>query len=147
MHEVISHEGVALRLNAWQTELSKRDPRWKTLELAAESKPTLEFLKCIADYLAVNYFGGAGPNVRVDKMRGQPTQVQDQQCENMLLLHKYLLLYEELSHAMNHGDIGLLETTFPPWIAIFKATAKHKYATHILKHLNDIHFRYPKAIR
>jgi hypothetical protein len=65
----------------------------------------------------------------------------------MYLLHKYLLLYEETSHAMNHGDIGLLETVFPPWIAIFKATGKHKYATHILKHLNNVHWRYPKDLR
>ena len=147
MHEVIDHEGVALRLSAWQTELSKRNAAWTSLKLVAQSKPTPEYLKSVADHLAVNYVAGAGPNVRVDRMRRQPIKVRDQQRENMFLLHKYLLLYDQATHAMNHGDIGLLETTFPPWIAIFKATGKHKYATHIMKHLNDVHWRYPKDLR
>lgn len=32
------------------------------------------------------------------------------QFENALLLNKYFLLYEELSYAMNSGDIGRIET-------------------------------------
>ncbi|KAG2344206.1 hypothetical protein BDR05DRAFT_882793, partial [Suillus weaverae] len=53
------------------------------------------------------------------------------------------LLYEELSYAMNHGDIGYTKTCIVAWIPIPKATAKHKYAMHILNFLIDIHFVYP----
>jgi hypothetical protein len=76
MHEVISDEGIALQLNAWQTELCKCNPAWKTLELVGQLKPLPEYLKSIADYLAVNYVAGAGPNVRVNRIRGQPQSLQ-----------------------------------------------------------------------
>ncbi|CAK5275025.1 unnamed protein product, partial [Mycena citricolor] len=57
------------------------------------------------------------------------------------------LLYEEITHAMNHGDIGRVETCFPAWIYIFKGTGKHKYAAHMIKFLRDVHFIYPPQLR
>ena len=68
------------------------------------------------------------------------------QFENSQLLHKYFLLYEELSHAMNSGDIGRVETCIVSWIPILKAVGKHKYATHMTKFLIDVHFLYPPRL-
>ncbi|KAG1867738.1 hypothetical protein F4604DRAFT_1881623 [Suillus subluteus] len=81
----------------------------------------------------------------------QPDERQDKQYENNLLINKYFLLYEELSYAMNIGDIAHVETCIIAWTLIFKATGKHKYATCMTEFLINLHFNYPtglqKAIR
>jgi hypothetical protein len=56
---------------------------------------------------------------------------------------KYLALYEEFSWAMNFGDIGRVERCLLPWIALFKGTGKHKYATHLERFLTSVHFELP----
>jgi hypothetical protein len=83
----------------------------------------------------------------VSGLRKKPAAVRDKQLENVLLMHQHFLLYEELSYAMNFGDIGRIETLFPPWICIFKATGKHKYAAHMVTFLTDVHFVYPKDLK
>jgi hypothetical protein len=40
-------------------------------------------------------------------------------------------LYVDLSYTINTGDIGQVEALILPWIYIFKATQKHKYAQHM----------------
>ncbi|KIL54169.1 hypothetical protein M378DRAFT_43798, partial [Amanita muscaria Koide BX008] len=72
--------------------------------------------------------------------RLNPTSERDQLFENATLVLKYLALYEELSWAMNHGDIARVERCLLPWIALFKATGKHKYATHLTRFLTTVHF-------
>ncbi|KAI6100669.1 hypothetical protein EDD16DRAFT_1492513, partial [Pisolithus croceorrhizus] len=67
--------------------------------------------------------------------------------ENALLLNKYFLLYEELSFAMNHSDIGRTETCIMSWILILQATGKHKYATHMTNFLFNTHCIYPLGLR
>jgi hypothetical protein len=62
-------------------------------------------------------------------------------------MHQYFMLYEELSHSINFGDIGQVETCFPEWAYILKATRKHKYATAMVKQLTDIHFVYPQGLK
>ena len=83
--------------------------------------------------------------------RNKQTAGCDEQFENALLLNWYFLLYEELHHAMNAGDVGRVETCLRTWIFIFKATVKHKYAAHLTKYLIDVHYTFPaglqKAIR
>jgi hypothetical protein len=48
---------------------------------------------------------------------------------------------------MNQGDVGRVETLFPPWINLFRATGKHKYAVHMTTFLTDIHFVYPERLK
>ena len=146
-HEVINHEGIALRLDAVLTELRQRNKAWQSLELFAESKPTEQYLKTLADHVALQYIASSCPDVDVYALRRKPKDHRDEQRENILLTHKYFLLYEEMSHAMNYGDIGRLETLFPAWIAIFKATGKHKYATYMTQLLSNLHWNYPKQLR
>ena len=148
MHEVILQEGVALRLDAWRMEVCKRNPAWTSLNQFAESKPSYEDLTAIANDIVRDYIAGfRSADVDVFKLRQQPPAKRDAQRENILLLHRYLLLYEEITYAMNYGDIGQLESVLPPWIAIFKATGKHKYATSLSKFLSDLHWRYPGPLR
>ena len=145
MHEVISHTGIALRLDAWRAEVEKRNCEWTSLEAYARSEPTQEHIEEIADCLAVNYVAGYEANIF--KLRGYASTSRDGQHENILIMHQYFLLYEEIAFAMNHGDIGRLETLFPPWIYIFKATGKHRYANSMVKFLTEVHFLYPDGLK
>ncbi|KIJ91192.1 hypothetical protein K443DRAFT_115398, partial [Laccaria amethystina LaAM-08-1] len=144
MQDLIMHEGIALRLDAWTMELQRRDQTCTTLDDFAASCPTKESITELSDYLAGNYVSGGQESTDIFVLHtGTPAAQQDYQCENILLMHKYFLLYEEMSYTMNQGDIGRLETLFPPWISIFRGTGKHKYASHMAKFLSDVHFVYP----
>ena len=148
MHEVITQDGAALRLDAWRVELKKMNDEWDSLDKFAATHPTKDEIRAIADAVATKYVSGSDHDVdvRIFDLRHRPDNERDAQRENTLLMHRLFLLYEELTHAMNYGDIGRLETTFPPWIAIFKATGKHKYATHMCRFLYDVHIRLPKPL-
>ncbi|KAJ7214687.1 hypothetical protein C8J57DRAFT_1600637 [Mycena rebaudengoi] len=144
MHEVIRHVGIILRLDAWRVEAKRRNPLWKSLKDFVDSKPTSAQINEMAEYLAENYVSGG--TVDIYAVRSRPTFVRDKQNENTKIMHQYFLLYEELSFAMNQGDIGRLETTFLPWSSIFRAVGKHKYSTHMIKYLTDVHFVYPPRL-
>ncbi|KAJ7169358.1 hypothetical protein C8R43DRAFT_1121232 [Mycena crocata] len=146
MHEVIMHTGAALRLDAWRVEALRRNPAWKSLDDFAASTPTLSFLVEMSQYLASHYVAGA-EDLNIYELRSKPGAARDQQHENVLQIHQYFFLYEEMSFSMNYGDIGRVETLFPPWIYIFKAVGKHKYAAHMVKFMTDVHFVYPPPLR
>ncbi|KAF7971243.1 hypothetical protein HWV62_21560 [Athelia sp. TMB] len=127
MHEVIQITGTALRLDAWRTEAQLRNPACTTLEEFAATKPSREQISALAQHLALHYVAGYEANIF--EMRAEHTlSERDCQHENILLMQQYFLLYEEITFAMNYGDIGRLETLWPAWIYIFKATGKHKHA-------------------
>ena len=144
MHEVINYTGIALHLDAWQVEVEKRNCGM-SLEAFARSEPTQELIEEIADYLAINYVAGYEANIF--KLHGLASTLRDAQHENIIIMHQYFLLYEEISFVMNHGDIGCLKTLFPPWIYIFKATGKHRYANLMVKFLTEVHFLYPDGLK
>jgi hypothetical protein len=143
MHQVIGHSGISRRIDCWRVETAQRNPEHTTLEAFAASKPSLEELKNMANWIATHYVADS----RMERLRKEPKGQRDQQYENALLLNKYCLLYEELCHAMNIGDIARVETCLITWIFIFRATGKHKYATHIIKFLSNVHFVYPRGLR
>ncbi|KAF8174506.1 hypothetical protein K438DRAFT_1908883 [Mycena galopus ATCC 62051] len=136
MHEVIMHTGAALRLDAWRVEALRRNPEWKSLDAFAASKPTFTLLLEMSQYLASHYVAGA-EGLNIYELRTKPVAEWDQQRENILQIHQYFCLYEEMSFSMNYGDIGRVETLFPPWIYIFKAVGKHKYAAHMVKFMTN----------
>ncbi|KAJ7750589.1 hypothetical protein B0H16DRAFT_1663320 [Mycena metata] len=146
MHEVIAHAGAALRLDAWRVEVLRRNPLWTSLQVFADSKPSFALVTEISDYFASHYVAG-GEDFNIFELRQRPVHERDKQHENTLQMHQYFLLYQELSFAMNYGDIGRIETLFPTWIYIFKAVGKHKYASHMLKFMTDLHFVYPPPLR
>ncbi|KAF8979283.1 hypothetical protein BDQ17DRAFT_1264909, partial [Cyathus striatus] len=57
------------------------------------------------------------------------------------------LLYVELSHAMNSGDIGRVEATVLPWVYMFKANGKHKYASQMLQFMTNMREVYSPELR
>ncbi|KAI1783104.1 hypothetical protein LXA43DRAFT_1135135, partial [Ganoderma leucocontextum] len=116
MHEVIQHVGIASRLDCWRVEVQKRH-RLGSLEEWAARKPSWDDIQSIAAHLTRSYIA----DKRFHRLRCIPASERDQQWENTLLREQYFLLYEELSYAMNAGDIGRVETCFMPWAFIFRA--------------------------
>jgi hypothetical protein len=62
-------------------------------------------------------------------------------------MQQYFLLYEEMSHALNYGDIGRVESLFTPWIYLFRGVGKHKYGHQMEKFMTDLHFHYPAKLQ
>lgn len=143
MHQLITYSGICRRLNCWEEALAKIDPRIQNLDAFAATEPSFARLVEIAEILARDYIA----THTVVTARRQPHPQRDMQHENAVILNKYLLLYEELTHAMNSGDIGRVETCIVAWILVFKTTGKHKYATHMTEFLMNVHFVYPEGLR
>ncbi|OCH86115.1 hypothetical protein OBBRIDRAFT_738611, partial [Obba rivulosa] len=141
MHEVIQHIGIVSRLDCWRVEV-KQIYGYPSLEEWAKIKPSWEDLKRVAQTLVTKYSAGH----TFTRLRLQPQSARDQQQENALLRQRYYLLYEEITYAMNAGDIGRVEQCFLPWILIFKGCGKHKYATHMLRFLHNLHYVYPSKL-
>ncbi|CDO77022.1 hypothetical protein BN946_scf184380.g8 [Trametes cinnabarina] len=143
-HDLINHIGTLLLLDAWQVEVQRR---WgfDTLEEWAESKPAVADVEDTARSLIQGHVEGAGQNMWAvqEKFAGQRDKVK----ENTMRTLNYLLLYEELSFAMNAGDIGRMETLLVSWISIFRAVGKHKYATYMLRFMHALHLVYPEGLR
>ncbi|KAI0761224.1 hypothetical protein BC629DRAFT_1294761, partial [Irpex lacteus] len=142
-HELINHVGEVLRL-AWCLEARRNG--YLTLEKWAEAKPSLDEIDKYAERLASTYVEGEDAS-HLYQMKTRPASQRDKLHENTLRTHHYLMLYEELSYAMNEGDIGRVETVFAPWILIFRAVGKHKYANRMLLFMHQLYEVYPEALR
>ena len=135
MHQLVGHAGTCRRLDCWRVHIANKfNMAYPDLDAFTQSEPTLDDLKAIADEMVHVYVA----THRLQREQQRPSKERDMQFENSQLLHKYFLLYEELSHAMNSGDIGCVETCIVSWIPILKAVGKHKYATHMTKFLIDV---------
>ncbi|KAI6017947.1 hypothetical protein BKA83DRAFT_4464994 [Pisolithus microcarpus] len=132
MHQLVGHAGICRRLDCWRVHTCK-EKGFNSLKDFAHSKPTLDDLKAMAEEITRMY-------VATKKER-------DLQFENAILLNKYFLLYEELSYALNSGDVGHVEASIISWIPILKAIGKHKYATHMTNFLYNVHFVYSLGLR
>ncbi|KAG1880054.1 hypothetical protein F4604DRAFT_1578920 [Suillus subluteus] len=143
MNQLITYSGICRRLDCWRVEVKKSVPSHVDLDAFAASELLFDDLLAMADAIAKEYVA----DHRLRRMRSKDVTQHDGEYENVLLLNKYMLLYEELSYAMNIGDIGRVETCIIAWILIFKATRKHKYATHMSDFLSNVHFVYPDGLR
>ncbi|KAF9231987.1 hypothetical protein BU15DRAFT_81749 [Melanogaster broomeanus] len=143
MHQLIGHAGTCRRLDCWRVFVKSKDPQIVDLETFAKSEPPLEDLREMVHEMVHTYVA----THRLERMRAKQETMRDVQFENALLLNKYFLLYEELSYAMNCGDIGRVETCIVSWIPILKAVGKHKYATHMTNFLLNVHFLYPPGLK
>lgn len=143
MHQVITHDGICRRLDCWRVEVKKQNPSITSLEQFAGTEPTIHDLQELANRLAMDYVASSDS---LFQLRSQPQGTRDQQYENGLIVNQYYLLYEELSYAMNIGDIGRVEHCFLPWTALFKATGKHKYAAAIVQHVHNVHFVFDRGL-
>ncbi|KAI5982307.1 hypothetical protein EDD15DRAFT_2377924 [Pisolithus albus] len=142
MHQLVGYAGICRRLDCWRVHACKQKG-FSSLEAFAHSKPTLDDLKAMAEEITCTYVATS----QFRRMRRRQEMERDLQFENALLLNKYFLLYEELSYAMNSGDIGRVEASVVSWVPILKAIGKHKYATQMTNFLYNVHFVYPPGLR
>ena len=143
MHDTILHAGICRRLDCWREEVMKRNPSHDSLSAFAQSSPSFDDLVSLANYIACAYV----PGVQARRHRNKSTAERDEQYENALLLNKCFMHYEDIIFGMNQGDIGRVECSLLQWIFIFRATGKHKYASHITHFLSDLHFVFPPRMR
>ncbi|KAJ3553994.1 hypothetical protein NM688_g3331 [Phlebia brevispora] len=144
LHQIIMHDGTCRRLDCWKTAMKARNSQYTTLEEFAKSKPTFDQLCELAKGLVRMY---VGTPTRIEDLRRHAAFSRDEQYENSLLTNYYYLLYEELSYAINEGDIGRVELCFAPWVFIFKACGKHRYAAKMTKHITDVHFFFSEGLK
>ena len=140
MHEVIQHVGIVSRLDCWR--IVTQQMAFTSLEDFAASNLSFESLKKMSEQLAVEFVAGAN----MSELQKYTNDQWDEAHENMLIKQQYFLLYEEMSHALNAGDIGRVETLLLPWMFIFQGCGKHKYAAEMQRYLENIHFKYLKAL-
>jgi hypothetical protein len=96
----------------------------------AKAKPSWEAVTVMSESIVEKY---VAITATLSHARDKVGRERDKIFENQTLRNRDELLYLELSHAMNAGDIGRVEATFLPWIYIFKATGKHKYGSQMLR--------------
>ncbi|TFK61620.1 hypothetical protein BDN72DRAFT_872713 [Pluteus cervinus] len=142
MHEIIRHVGIVSRLDWWR--LAVAELGFSSLDTFAASKPTMEMLESIAAKLVGKHLQNGDDVLR---LRRQGNGERDKVHENVLVRNFYFLLYEELSYAMDIGDIGRVESSFPQWAGIFQGCGKHKYAAELVRYIEDVHYRYPPSLR
>ncbi|KAI6142402.1 hypothetical protein BKA82DRAFT_4331458 [Pisolithus tinctorius] len=116
IHQLVSHASICWCLDCWRVLASQKNG-FDNLKDFARSKPTLEDLEALAKEIIRTYVATG----QFCCMRRKQDMEHDSQFENALLLNKYFLLYEELSYAMNSGDIGRVEASIVSWIPILKA--------------------------
>ncbi|KAI6128459.1 hypothetical protein EDD16DRAFT_1516295 [Pisolithus croceorrhizus] len=131
-----------IRLDCWQSEVANLDLRLTSLEAFADTKPMFTQLKDVATIIAHKYIASNA----LKRVCRKPGLQHDMQFENVLIINKYMLLYEELTHVMNSSDIGQAELCIVAWILVFKATGKHKYAAYMTEFLLNVHFMYPVGL-
>lgn len=144
MHEVIQHDGIAVRLECWRATVESENAAHKSLDLFAESGPAWNDIVRLSEKIVLTHVARASC---IPSARRKPDTERDQQFENSQLKNMYYLLYEEITHAMNVGDVGRVQSCFPAWIFIFKATGKTKYSTFMTRFMLDLHYLYPKRLR
>ncbi|KAH9169083.1 hypothetical protein EDB89DRAFT_1854937 [Lactarius sanguifluus] len=144
MHDVVHHELRATILECWRIEVSALDPEnWTSLEAFAASKPDWDLVVKISKEIVQKYVATIEG---LSQARMKPETERDQQFENQTLRNRDYLLYVDLCNAMNAGDISRVEASFLPWIYIFCATGKHKYASQLARFMKNLHEVYPPAL-
>ena len=142
MHNVVHHELRASILECWRTEASAQN--MTSLKAFADSKPDWDLVVKMSEDIVRKYVATAEG---LSTSRTHPETERDQQFENQTIRNRDYLLYIDLCNAMNAGDIGRVEASFLPWIYIFSATGKHKYASQLARFMKNLHEVYPPALR
>src|ERR1700683_1553909 len=141
LHDTIHHAMWVDVLDCWKLEA--RSLGHNSLEVFANAKPSWTQIIQISEQMIGKYL----PGTDFGDIREQHRWDHDVWFENHALRKQHGLLYLELCHSMNHGDVGRMLCLFPYWIAFFKSTGKHKYAPHMIRFLTDLDHVYPPQLR
>lgn len=141
-HDAIRHVGICRRLDCIRVLAQER--HFSSLQAFADSQPDWSSIKGLA-LDAVKRFVPCFPEL--EKLGRRTPEERDEQLENSMGFSIYSTLYEEMSHAMDHGDIGRVEMCLIAWAPLFEAAGKHKYAHHSIKLVHDLNYVFPASLR
>jgi hypothetical protein len=145
MHDVVHHELRAAILECWRAEASTLESaNIMNLKDFTDSKPDWDMVVKMSEAIVEKYVATTEGLLTA---RARPEEERDQQFENQVIRNRDYLLYTDLCNAMNVRDIGRVEASFLPWIYIFTATGKHKYASQLARFVKNLHEVYPPALR
>ena len=133
LHEAYNQVMLATFGDCWRLEVPNGD-----LVTFAATHPSLSDIQEIAVTIFTKYVATT--------MKTGGYDGEDAVFYNQRFLHRDLLLYEELSHAMNTGDIGRIEDVLPCWIFMWRGTGQVKYAKEIHLFLTDLKYNYPPDV-
>jgi len=136
MHDIIQQCTTARMLDCWHTAIIRKNQvnqSLKSLDDFALTKPSWITIEKISHTLVKDYLNDSSSD--------------NVEFNNNSIILQHLLQYMELTHAIKYGDIGRVEAMFIPWAFMFKAVGKHKYAAHLFKAINDLHYVYPPRLR
>jgi hypothetical protein len=141
LHDSIHHATWLDILDCFRLEV--RAQGFESRKAFALSEPMWESIIEISEAIVHRYM----PGDNFSNVREQENSARDMVFENASLQKQHGLLYLELSHAMNHGDVGQILCILPYRIAVFKSTGKSKYAAHMIRFITDLDHVYPKRLK
>ena len=142
VHEAISHIGRCRRLDCWRMVLEEHG--FSDLQGYADGRPKWEGIKDVALAVANKFIPSAG---QLALLRNGKPDDRDHEFENNLALNLYAAMYEEITYAMNYGDIGRVEMCLLQWVPLFEAVGKNKYARQTLKLVYELNHVFPARAR
>ena len=142
IHDAVRHIGICRRLDCLRV-LAKEDHH-SSLQAFADSEPEWGRVQELAQ-MAVQRFIPF-PDELKSKDNKEPKE-RDEELENSMGFNIYSTLYEEISYAMDHGDIGRVELCLIDWAPLFEAAGKKKYAHHTIKLVHDLNHVFPPRMR
>src|SRR5882762_4292626 len=141
LHDSIHHATWVDVLDCWRLEALSLGHR--NLEMFFAAQPSWELISKMSKTMVQKYL----PGRNFGDIRQGDDANRDICFENTAVRKQHGLLYLELSHSMNYGDVGRILRLFPYWIALFKSTGKHKYTAHMIRFLTDLDNVYPPKLR
>ena len=142
IHDAIRHVGTCRRLDCLRV-LSQEDNHLN-LQAFADSQPEWSRVQALAQ-AAVRRFMPY-PDELPPIQNAKPEE-RDEQLENSIGFNLYSALYEEMSYAMDHGDIGRVKMCLIAWAPLFEAAGKKKYSQHTIKLVHDLNNVFPPRMR
>ncbi|KIL64922.1 hypothetical protein M378DRAFT_186629 [Amanita muscaria Koide BX008] len=144
VHDIIHQDLQALILDCWRVEVKSQNSSWNSLNEFAASNPTWGLIVKMSEDIVKKF---VATTESVEAQCAKSMADRDICFENQTLRNRDELLYVDLSLAMNEGDVGRVEASFLPWINIFKAVGKHKYAAHTMRFMYYMRSVYPEDLK
>ena len=142
VHDVIRHIGICRCLDCLRV-LAQEDCH-SSLQAFGDSQPEWSCVQALVQKAIGRFL--PNPN-KLKSMDDEEPEERDQQLKNSMGFHIYSTLYEEISYAMDHGDIGRVEMCLIAWAPLFEAAGKKKYAQHTIKLVHDLNHVFPPRMR
>ena len=142
IHDAIRHIGTCRRLDCMR--VLAKEGQHSSLQAFADSQPDWSRVQAFAREAVRHFIPAPG---ELKSMGNEEPKDRDERLENGMGFHNYSTLYEEISYAMDNGDIGRVEMCLIAWAPLFEAAGKKKYAHHTIKLVHDLNHVFPPRMR